>query len=270
MSLFTAQGKDVLQKEEKNDINVKEVKKYLSSGDSIKVRITSADQFREYYSHGGYNLAQNYKIYNSVCTRHTGTPDAYDKAVNLMYEDLEGMTEGSPEHTKLKGIVSELRAKRKMLFGFIDLSTGNEIILEVTGNQGDALAAQILEYEDSIQDMAFKVSKTGSGAQTAVNLMPIVNPAKGLNAQEKANFEATAGQVFNEELYEKVLFVKKEEDMVRDLVKLGFDVTRIGYEPPADQDKPEQPKQPEEQKQPENKPEEPAGQPDISEDDLPF
>lgn len=262
--LFTAQGKDVLEKEDKNNIDVKKVKKYLSSGDSIKVRIPSATDFKEYFSHGGYNLAQKFKIYNSVCTRHTGTPDAYDKAVSVMYEDLDKMEEGTQEHIELKGLLSELRAKRKMLFGFIDLASGDEIVLEVTGNQGDALATQIVEYEDSIQETAFKISKTGSGAQTTVNLMPIMNAAKGLNAQEKANFEATAGQVFNEELYEKVLFVKKEEDMVKDLVKLGFDVTRIGYEPPSDA---EQTK--EETQHPEGKSQ--KEEEDVFEvDDLPF
>lgn len=54
-----------------------------------------------------------------------------------------------------------------------------------------------------------------------------------LSDTQTQNFEATQGQVFNQELYSAVLFQKSDEQMIKDLIKVGFDVTRIGYEVPV-------------------------------------
>ncbi|SHF34202.1 hypothetical protein SAMN05444392_11625 [Seinonella peptonophila] len=79
--------------------------------------------------------------------------------------------------------------------------------------------------------MPFKISKIGQDTDTTVTLVPVMNVNALLDTQ-KSNFEATAGQKFNYDLFSKVLFVKSEEHMIKDLTKIRFDVTRIGFEVP--------------------------------------
>lgn len=260
MSIFSGVGKEILEKEkqEQNQEEVKGIRKYLTKKNpTVKVRIPSDEDFREFYQHGGYNLAQKYQVYNCVCLfMVNGVEDPYDKAVKVLYEDRNQHPEGSDEYNRINLIASELRAKRRMLFGFFDLETGDPIVLDVTGNQGSKLIAQIQEYEDNINDFAFKVTKSGEKANTTIDLMPIMNPKKGLTEEEQKNFESTAGKEFDHTLYEKILFVKDHKYMIQDLEKIGFDVARIGYEPTNNQEIKQESGQ--------------DSMPDITEDELPF
>jgi hypothetical protein len=228
MSIFTRKGKDVKQEE----FDIKEVKKFLKSGDEIKVRILSAEDYGVYKSHGGYYIFNTYKVAaNMPCLKHTGQPDLYDDAVPLLYQDAEaaekaGDTEKAEE---LKMIANDLRAKERYLFGFVDLSTGNQIVVDVTKGQGEGLVDDILKYEKKLGKLPFVLSKTGTKTSTKVSLSPVLDPEEDLEPTELKNFQASAGQEFDSSLFEKIFFVKPKEQQAEDLVKLGFDLSRIGY-----------------------------------------
>jgi len=256
MSIFVKKGKEVAQQEEQ--IDRKKVLRFLKSGESIKVAILSAEDFGEYLQHGGYTLSNKYGVYNMPCLKHTGKEDLYDKAVPLMYQDAEEAEKAGDKEKaeELRLIAGELRAKKRMLFGFVDLSTGEQIIVDVTKGQGETLVDTILEYEEEITEMPFLLEKKGTKSNTTVTLSPIINKKK-LNPTELANFEATKGTKFNHELFEKIFFVKPKEQQIQDLIKLGFDVSRIGIDASSVP-------QPQEQQQ-----EEPLNITD-DDDDLPF
>jgi len=258
MSIFVKKGKEVTQEEQ--TVDRKKVLRFLKSGDSIKVAILSAEDFGEYLQHGGFTLSNKYQVYNMPCLKHQGKPDLYDKAVPLMYQDAEEAEKAGDKQKaeELRLLAGELRAKKRMLFGFVDLSTGEQIVVDVTKGQGENLVDTILEYEDSITEMPFLLEKKGSKANTVVSLSPIVNMKK-LTATEKANFEAVKGTQFDQTLFEKIFYVKPEEQQIQDLIKIGFDVSRIGVNAEAAkaaQDATEEQPQ-----------EEPAN---ITDDDLPF
>lgn len=258
MSIFTKVGKEVKQAEEQ--IDRKKVLRFLSSGDSIKVRVPNAETYGEYLSHGGYTLSTKYKVYNMPCLKHAGQPDIYDDVVPHLYNDAEEAEKaGDMEKAEqIKTIANELRAKKRMLFGFIDLATGDQIVVDVTKNQGDSIVDDILEYEENLEDTAFVLSKKGTGPSTSVSLSPILNPKKGLNSTEQSNFEGSAGEVFDTELFEKIFFVKPREMQIEDMKKIGFDLSRIGIE---DAGQAASAPKAEEKKQ---------SAPEIGEEDLPF
>jgi len=230
MSIFVKKGKEVAQQEEQ--IDRKKVLRFLKSGESIKVAILSAEDFGEYMQHGGYTLSNKYQVYNMPCLKHLGKPDLYDEVVPLMYNDVEEAEKAGDKQRaeELRLIAGELRAKKRMLFGFVDLATGDQIIVDVTKGQGENLVDTILEYEEEITEMPFLLEKKGTKANTVVSLSPIVSMKK-LTKTEQANFEAVKGTKFDESLFEKIFFVKPKEQQIQDLIKLGFDVSRIGIDP---------------------------------------
>lgn len=240
MSIFTRTAEEIKQgsgsDNQKKEDRMK--RSFLKAGESIIVRIPDSQTFVEYYSHGGYLLGSKYEIYSSACTRHTGEHDAYCKAVKIMYEDLEEIKknkgENSEEYKSLHSIANDLRSKRRMLFGFYNLDNGQPMILEVTGGQGDGLVQQIIKNEKKLNKFAFEVSKIGNGTDTIVTLT-LLDPADDLDSEQIENWNKTEGLNFDIKLFEESLYVKPEEYKVENLVKLGFDVTRIGFEPPAKQ-----------------------------------
>ncbi|SHE67661.1 hypothetical protein SAMN05444392_102334 [Seinonella peptonophila] len=239
---FTKSGAEVLVDEpEQSNTNTDDIKKYkrnLKSGESVLVRIPSLTDFVEYKSHGGYFLSKNHQIYNSACLAHINGDDPFDKAVKELYKDLNQLEDVKEKHNykpeghdQLSKLIYDLKAKPKILFGFFTLESGDEIVIEFTRKQGKALASQIQEYGESVYTVPFKLSKMGEKTETTVMLTPVMN-ITSLNETQKSHFEATAGQVFNQELFSKVLYTKSDEQMIQDLTKIGFDVTRIGFEVP--------------------------------------
>lgn len=259
MSIFTKKGKEVQQQQEQ--IDRKKVLKFLKSGESLKVAVLSAEDFGEYLQHGGYTLSNKYGVYNMPCLKHTGKEDLYDKAVPLMYQDAEEAEKNGDKKKaeEIRLLAGELRAKKRMLFGFVDLETGEQIVVDVTRGQGENLVDTILEYEDSITEYPFLLEKKGTKANTTVTLSPIVNMKK-LTKTEQANFEAVKGEKFDHELFEKIFFVKPEEQQIQDLIKIGFDVSRIGIDPDS------VPQPQEKQEKVEEKPDADL----VDEEDLPF
>lgn len=240
LSIFTRTAEEIKHGSgfgnQKNEDRMK--RSFLKAGESIIVRIPDSQTFVEYYSHGGYLLGSKYEIYSSACTRHTGEHDAYCKAVKIMYEDLEEIKknkgENSEEYKSLHSIANDLRSKRRMLFGFYNLDNGQPMILEVTGGQGDGLVQQIIKNEKKLGKFAFELSKNGKGVNTQVTLT-LLDPDDELEPKQQENWNKTDSATFDHNLFEQVLYVQPEDRKVEDLEKIGFDVTRIGFNPPAKQ-----------------------------------
>lgn len=234
MTMFTRSADQIKNNEEKEKKKATFKRTFLSSGDSYKVRIPFNSAFVEYYSHGGHMLSKKYQIYPSVCTRHTGEKDAYDLAVDVLYKDLNKIEENSGKEStaykEMSSLIYELKAKPKMLFGFVNLENGEEIVVETTGNQGQKLVEQIMKYENKLHKFAFELSKSGSGTDTIVTIT-LLDPDDDLTTKEKENWDKSNGHEFNTKLFEQSLFIKDEKYKILDLQKIGFDVTRIGFQP---------------------------------------
>ena len=241
LSIFTRTAEEIKHGSgfgnQKNEDRMK--RSFLKAGESIIVRIPDSQTFVEYYSHGGYLLGSKYEIYSSACTRHTGKHDAYCKAVKIMYEDLDEIKknkgEQSEEYKALHAIANDLRAKRKLLFGLFNLNDGKPMVVELTGGQGDGLVQQIIKNEKKLGKFAFELSKNGKGVNTQVTLT-LLDPDDELDPKQQENWNKTDSETFDHNLFEQVLYVQPEDRKIEDLEKIGFDVTRIGFEPPAKQE----------------------------------
>jgi hypothetical protein len=194
----------------------------FKSGTTYVVRVPSLNDFVEYFCHSVFKV-----FYSTVCTRTAGKDDLYDKAVALLYDDANRAKDAENEELakELRDQAYQLKAKPRYLFGFFNLDDGEPILIDVSKKQAQALITAIDKYEKRVDLMAFELSKTGSGTGTTVNLLPML---EDLSTTHQKNFEATKGKEFPGDLYGKVLYAKDESKQVEDLVKFGFDVSRLG------------------------------------------
>lgn len=112
--------------------------------------------------------------------------------------------------------------------GFFDLDSGERIVIDVSKKQAKTIIDAMQEYKDDIGETAFKVAKTDGGA---VSLTPVLN-LKKLTAEQRENFD-NAPEEFKIEEFTGILYEADEKEMVETLDKVGFDVTKIGYERPS-------------------------------------
>jgi hypothetical protein len=203
----------------------------FKSGMTIKVRVPSTEDFVEWYCHSVFK-----KFHSTPCTKPTGTPDLYDKAVDLLYKDakaaeLAGKTDKAEE---LRNQAYLLKAKPKYLFGFFNLADGQPIVIDVSKKQAQVIIAAIDKFAKKLDKTAFELTKAGASTSTVVSMTPVLDIADDLTDAERKHFEATAGKAFPESLFGEVLYVKAESEQITDLQAFGFDVSRLGVSAGAD------------------------------------
>ncbi|NMW10816.1 hypothetical protein [Bacillus velezensis] len=210
----------------------------------VKVRVKGPFDLMRYFAYGVHKqvntfIAKNPPTYNKDGFA-SGNLTPWDKASDYYYKLAQKEQDGSKKD-ELSRLGYKFRAKPRYIMGFYDLESGKDIIVDFTKNQAMAVYSAIREYveldkegkvieggEHEIYDMAFKLSKKGSGTNTTGSLAPIINLSKGLTAEEQANLEASAGQPFDTSMFEGLLYEMDEEEMVKSLVKADFDISLLG------------------------------------------
>ncbi|KJR67820.1 hypothetical protein [Bacillus velezensis] len=210
----------------------------------IKVRVKGPFDLMRYFAYGVHKqvntfIAKNPPTYNKDGFA-SGDLTPWDKASDYYYKLAQKEQDGSKKD-ELSRLGYKFRAKPRYIMGFYDLESGKDIIVDFTKNQAMAVYSTIREYveldkqgnvveggEHEIYDMAFKLSKKGSGTNTTGSLAPIINLSKGLAAEEQGNLEASAGQPFDTSMFDGVLYEMDEEEMIKSLVKADFDISILG------------------------------------------
>lgn len=126
---------------------------------------------------------------------------------------------------------SKYRGKERYAFGFIDLETGKEIVIDLSRDQALGIYPTITKYENKLGKLAFELSKTnatGQAKDTKVSLTPIIDFDEDLSDKERANFAKFDGKEFNQKLFDGLLFEADEKQQIENLVAAGFDITLIG------------------------------------------
>lgn len=207
----------------------------FKSGTTLKVRVKGTDDLAQYFNYGIFG-----KVYSFVPQQPAernekgfviGNPTPWDKAAQY-YQDLANKATSKDEQEKLKAQARLFRGKEKYLMGFYDLTSGKDIVVDLTKAQALGVYQSIMEYEEELESLAFKLSKTGESTSTTVTLAPIINMKKGLTDEERANFEKSAGEPFNANLFDGVLYEADESEQIENLIKAGFDPTLIGLSAP--------------------------------------
>lgn len=192
----------------------------LKSGTTLKVRVLSKDDSAEYYA------ASVFKVFN---TTPVAPGNLYQKAADLLFEDAK-KAKSDAEAEELKTQARQLKPKPRYLFGFVNLETGEPIVVDLSKAQAQVIYQALNKFEKKIGKVAFELAKSGTGTSTVVSLTPILDMDEDLTEVERKNFEEADGKEFPAELFEKVLYMKTEDEQIADLKAFGFDVSRLGVD----------------------------------------
>lgn len=198
----------------------------FKSGTTYLVKVLGTADLIQFYSYGIYNKVNSFVAKNPSKKSAKGYPvedlTPWDKAWKYHKDKSE---EFSDHHSQEAG---KYRAKQRFAMGFIDLDTGEPIIIDVSKNQAQAIHASIKKNEKKLGKKAFELSKEGFGKYTTVSLMP--EDLEDLTEKQQENFEK-APEEFDMALFDGILYEADEDEQVQRLQQAGFDVTLIGYEP---------------------------------------
>lgn len=198
----------------------------LKSGTTIKVKVVDKQAVQMAYSYSIYKKVKSFVAKDPSTRDKFGnakdnlTPwdkaAAYYKAKSEVYTDAMGVE------------ASKYRAKARFAFAFYSLEEGKVIIVDLSKNQAQSIAAAITKYEKKLDKLAFELAKEGEGTSTKVSLSPILDMDDDLTDKERENF-AKAPTEIPSSTFDGIWYEQDETQMVELLKQAGFDVTLIGY-----------------------------------------
>jgi hypothetical protein len=209
MSLFTARGNEAKELVNKKNVDLKKVYIKLKDGQSIPVRLLGLMDYQTYKGHEAFSLG----IYLQPCVLPAGKRCAYDEVLEIVRK--------LPEDHELKKF-EKLYPKDRVLFAFADIDAGEIRFLDISTKQAKKLIADIEQYKDHIDTVAFNLTRTGEKTDTTYSLNPILT----LNDHGKKAFAKFDGQKVTPEMFEEVLVprAKTFEQQLEILKKAGFPV----------------------------------------------
>lgn len=195
--IFTARGQEAKDSVNKKKVDLKNAYYRMKSGDSVKVRVLSNVDYVEYISHSSFT----HKVYTQPCVSVLGQECALCTASKSGIEGYEA-----------------LYPKKRYLFVFADMESGELKALDVSKNQAKKLIADIEEYSEDLDVLAFNLKKTGEGTNTGYSLNPIIK----MKGNDTENFEKCAGLEVTDEYLNTVLTPRTIELQVKTLKESGF------------------------------------------------
>lgn len=235
MSMFTKVGAEAAAAGN-NEGNGKESPiQSFKSGSVYKVGVKSINDVAEYYGYGMFGKVNTF-VPKNPATRNakgyiTGNPTVWDRAADLLYADANAAKEAGASEDAVKEITSEAylyKGKKRYLRAFYDLTTGKDIVVDLSPKQEQTIKSVIEDNIDDLDVIAFKLSKKGSGTSAVVSLNAIVKMERDLTEEERANFAKIGDEPFDLSSFETCLYVADEEEQVKNLVIAGFDIARLG------------------------------------------
>jgi len=207
----------------------------FKSGSLYKVGVKSINDVAEYYGYGIYKRVNTFVPKNPSVRNSRGfiesNPSIWDKAADLLYADAKAAEESGASESDVKDIRDEaylFRGKKRYLRAFYDLTTGKDIVVDLSPTQEATLKAAIEENADDLDVIAFKLAKKGAGTAAVVSLSAIVKPERDLTDEERVNFAKIGETPFDLNSFETCLYVADEAEQTKNLVIAGFDIARLG------------------------------------------
>ena len=207
----------------------------FKSGTTLKVRVKSAEDIMQYFGYSVYKRVNTFVAKNPSERNErgyvTGNPTPWDKAAEYYYAKAKAAEEAGASEDEVKKIRNEgykFSGKERYAIGFHELESGEDIVIDFTRDQAKAVHATITKYAKKLDKIAFELTKTGASTDTKVALMPIIDMDEDLTEKERANFDKSIGQPFNDKLFDGLLFEADEKQQTENLVAAGFDITLIG------------------------------------------
>jgi len=220
-----ADALDVLNQSDEGG-NSQEFAKF-SSGTSYTVKVLGTADLISFFSYGIYRQVNSFVAENPSKKSRRGFPienlTPFDKAWKYHADKSK---EFGDKHSQE---AYKYRARQRFAMGFIDLDSGEPIIVDLSKNQAQAIHGVIKRSEKRLDRMAFELRKDGQGTSTTVSLTPLF--VEDLDEKQAKNFDE-APEEFDMALFDGILYEMDEEEQIEKLIEVGFDVNLIGLEPP--------------------------------------
>src|SRR5690554_2072738 len=199
----------------------------FSTGTTYKSKVIDKAAVQMAYSYGIFKKVNSFVAANPAKRDKYGNPvdnlTPWDTAYRY-YKDK------SEVYTDEFGVeASKYRAKQRFAFAFYDLTDGKVIIVDLSKNQAQAVAATIAKYEKRLDKLAFELSKEGTGTSTTVSLTPLIDMEEDLTDKERENFAKAPAEIPTT-TFDGIWYEQDEAQMIDLLRQAGFDPTLIGYE----------------------------------------
>lgn len=208
----------------------------FKSGTSYKVRVLGSADLIRFYGYGIFKKVNSFVAKVPSIKNAKGFAESnftpWDLASNY-YSDLKRKADDAGQAAKAEDYKTEAgkyRAKERYALGFIDLATGEPIIVDLSKKQAQGVHAVIKKNEKKLGKVAFELEKTGSSTNTIVMLSPLsLDPDdEEVSDKERANFAKNDGKEFDMTLFDGLLYEADEQQQIENLVAAGFDITLIG------------------------------------------
>jgi len=202
----------------------------FKSGSKFYVKVLGDRDIKPFYSYGIFNLVNSFVPEKQPKRDKYGNPiedlTPWDLAYKYHKDKSQDWTD---KHGQEAG---KYRAKLRFAMGFYDLTSGEQIVIDVSRNQAQALHGVIKKFEGRLDKMAFELAKTGKGTSTTVSLTPVMFPDEDLTDEQRANLEK-APEEFDHAKFEGINYEASYDEQVENLIKAGFDISLIGLEAPS-------------------------------------
>jgi hypothetical protein len=213
----------------------------FKTGTSYKVKVLGTADLIRFHSFGIFKKVNSFVAKDPAVRNERGYATEnlgpWDKAAQY-HQDLafkardKGDTQTEERHREL---AYQYKAKERFAMGFIDLATGEPLIIDVSKKQAQSLHAVIAKFEKKLGKVAFELSKQGSGTSTSVSLTPFIDMDDDLNDKERENFAKFADKEFDMTLFDGLLYEADEKEQLNNLAVAGFDLALIGADKPAEE-----------------------------------
>ncbi len=198
----------------------------FKSGTTYTVKVLGTSDLIQFFSYGIFKKVNSFVAKNPSKKSAKGYPvenlTPWDKAWKYHKDLSEDFNDKHGQE------VGKYRVKQRFAFGFIDLDSGEPIIVDVSKNQGQAIYAAVKKYEKKLDKLAFELSKQGESTSTTVSLTPIIDMDEDLTDEQRKNFD-NAPKEFDMSLFDGLLYEADEAEQIELLKQAGFDVSLIGF-----------------------------------------
>lgn len=195
--MFTARGQEAKASANQTKVDLKKAYLRMKSGDSVKVRVMSSADYVEYLSHSSFT----HKVYTQPCVSVIGKECALCEASKSGVEGFD-----------------VLYPRKRYIFVFADMQSGELKAIDVSKNQAKKLIADIEEYAEDLDSLAFNLKKTGEGTNTGYSLNPIIK----MKGDDQEKFDACEGLEVTDEYLNTILTPRTIELQVKTLKEAGF------------------------------------------------
>jgi hypothetical protein len=207
----------------------------FAAGTTLRVRVKGTEDLMQYFGYGVFKRVNTFVAKSPSVRNDRGyvesNPTPWDMAAQYYYDKAKAAEEAGAGESEVKALRTEgykYAGKERYAMGFVDLATGEDIIVDLTRDQAKEVYGKITKYAKKLDRVAFELSKTGARQDTKVSLDPLTDLDDDLTPDERKHLDASIGKPFDQTKFDGLLYEMDTKEQTEALVAAGFDITLIG------------------------------------------